>query len=61
VNVTAAAVGNALVFQLVNVVMGVAFGMLLLNSPLAIVLYVLPPTLWSTLGGPVDGLRTAAG
>ena len=60
-NVTAAAVGNALVFQLVNVVMGVAFGMLLLNSPLAIVLYFLLPTLWSTLGGLVDGLRTAAG
>ncbi|MFY1636314.1 hypothetical protein ACN27F_24080 [Solwaraspora sp. WMMB335] len=45
---------------MINVVMGVAFGMLLLNTPLAIVLLLLLPTAWTVVGGIVERLRTAA-
>jgi len=41
--------GYAALFQVINVVMGIAFGMLLLNSPLAIVLYFALPVLWTTV------------
>ena len=40
--------------------MGIAFGMLLLNTPLAIVSYFVLPTVWTVLGGMVSGLATAA-
>lgn len=53
-------IAYAALFQVVNVVMGVAFGMLLLNSPLAIVGYLVLPTAWSILGELVAGLRRAA-
>jgi hypothetical protein len=49
------------VLQVVLVVMGYAFGALLLNSPLAIVLYFALPTVWTILGEMVRPLRTAAG
>lgn len=54
------AVLNAVVLQVVNVVMGVAFGMLFLNTPLAIVLSLLLPTIWGVLTETVAGLRPAA-
>jgi len=38
-----------------------AFGALLMNSPLAIVLYLVMPTLWSVLGEMVRWLHRAAG
>ena len=60
-NVDAAMVGQLLVNQVVFVLMGSAFGALLLNSPLAIVLYFAIPTLWTVLGEMVRWLRTAAG
>lgn len=53
-------IGYAAVFQIVNVVMGVAFGMLFLNTPLAIVLYLVLPIVWSVLGGMISGLRRVA-
>lgn len=53
-------VGYAAVVQVVSVLMGVAFGALLLNSPLAIVLYFLLPTVWSILGGTIAALRRVA-
>ncbi|MFK3979965.1 ABC transporter permease [Micromonospora sp. NPDC050397] len=53
-------IGYAAVFQVINVVMGVAFGMLFLNTPLAIVLYLVLPLVWSLLGGMISGLRRAA-
>ncbi|AGZ42658.1 ABC transporter permease [Actinoplanes friuliensis] len=56
-----ALVGQLLVNQIVFVLMGSAFGALLMNSPLAIVLYFAIPTLWSVLGEMIKGLRTAAG
>ncbi|MEE6257876.1 ABC transporter permease [Plantactinospora sonchi] len=52
---------GAAVFQVVGVLMGIAFGLLLQNTPLAIVLSLVLPIAWSTLGGMVSGLRTAAG
>lgn len=46
--------------QIVAVAMGVAFGMILQNTPAAIVAYLVLPMLWSILGGAVSWLRTAA-
>jgi ABC-type transport system involved in multi-copper enzyme maturation permease subunit len=60
-HIEAAMVGQLLVNQVVFVLMGSAFGALLMNSPLAIVLYLVIPTLWSVLGEMVSWLRTAAG
>jgi ABC-2 type transport system permease protein len=57
----AALVGQLLTNQVVFVLMGSAFGALLMNSPLAIVLYLVMPTLWSVLGEMVSWLRRAAG
>ncbi|GAA4449369.1 ABC transporter permease [Phytohabitans houttuyneae] len=57
---TAGELGSAVLFQIINITMGVAFGMLLMNSPLAIVLYFLLPTVWSMLTGLIDALRTPA-
>ena len=51
---------HATLFQLLNTLIGVAFGMWLLNSPLAIVLYFLLPTVWAMLGGLVSWLRDSA-
>lgn len=42
------------------VLMGIAFGALLLNSPLAIVAYFALPTLWSVLGEAVHALHGVA-
>ncbi|MFD0787405.1 ABC transporter permease, partial [Micromonospora azadirachtae] len=52
---------NAVVFQLANVLMGVGFGLLLLNTPLAIVTYLLLPTVWSIVGSLVPALDRPAG
>ncbi|WP_435588684.1 ABC transporter permease [Micromonospora chalcea] len=50
---------HAAVFQVVNVLMGAAFG-LLLNTPLAIVTYLLLPTVWSLLAAMISALREPA-
>ena len=47
--------------QVIVVLMGCGFGALLLNSPLAIVLFFAVPTLWTILGESIRALRTAAG
>jgi ABC-2 type transport system permease protein len=57
---TAGALGSAVLFQLINMTIGVAFGMLLMNSALAIVLYFLLPTVWSVLTNMISALRTPA-
>jgi ABC-2 type transport system permease protein len=44
-----------------SVLVGLGFGALLLNSPLAIVAYFALPTVWSILGATIRGLRPAAG
>jgi len=51
---------HAAVLQVASVLMGAAFGLLLLNTPLAIVTYLLLPTLWSILGGMISALRGPA-
>lgn len=51
------AVGTAL-FQFVTMSMGVAFGLLLQNTPAAIVAYLVLPQLWTALGQ-ISWLRTA--
>jgi ABC-2 type transport system permease protein len=56
----AAHLGQALLFQVLGVVMGVAFGMLLMNSPLAIVLYFMLPTVWQILTSLIDAIQDAA-
>lgn len=48
---------NAVILQVTGVLMGAAFGLLLLNPPLAIVGYLLLPTLWGVLGEMVKPLR----
>ncbi|QGN50457.1 ABC transporter permease [Micromonospora sp. WMMD558] len=52
---------HAAVLQVANVLMGAGFGLLLLNTPLAIVTFLLLPTLWSVLGGLIRPLREPAG
>jgi hypothetical protein len=52
---------HAVVLQVANVLMGAGFGLLLLNTPLAIVGYLLLPTLWSILGGLIRQLHGPAG
>lgn len=59
--VTGEQLGQVLVVQVVNVLVGVAFGMLLLSSPLAIVLYFVLPTVVTVLVttvGALDWVRT---
>jgi hypothetical protein len=55
-----AAMLGRFVLMVMLVVMGSAFGALLLNSPLAIVLYFAAPTVWTVLGELVRWLHTAA-
>ncbi|MER7416580.1 ABC transporter permease [Micromonospora peucetia] len=52
---------HAVVLQTANVLMGAGFGLLLLNTPLAIVGYLLLPTLWSILGEMIRPLQGPAG
>lgn len=52
-------VGRGLVYQLIGVLVGIAFGLLFLSSPLAIVLYFVLPTAWAILGT-ISALEGAA-
>lgn len=52
--------GRVVLFQVINVLVGTAFGLALLSTPLAIVLYFVLPTLWSILGGTISALKTPA-
>jgi hypothetical protein len=51
------AAGGALLFLVLGMLSGVAFGMLLMNSPAAIVLYFVLPTALTILGGLVRALE----
>ncbi len=57
---SAEAFGRILLFQTVNVLIGTAFGLALLSTPLAIVLYFILPTLWTILGSTISALETPA-
>ncbi|KOX09175.1 ABC transporter permease [Micromonospora sp. DT68] len=51
---------HAGIVQVASVLMGAAFGLLLLNPPLAIVGYLLLPTIWTVLGEVVRPLNRPA-
>lgn len=51
---------QSLLLQVIFVLMGIGFGALLLNTPLAIVIYFALPTLWSVLGGVITKLQDAS-
>jgi ABC-2 type transport system permease protein len=55
-----AVIAQSALMEVLFVLMGLGFGALLLNSPLAIVLYFVIPTAWTFLGGMVKALHTAA-
>jgi ABC-2 type transport system permease protein len=51
---------QCVVAMVLAVLMGLAFGALLMNSPLAIVVYFALPTLWSILTSTISGLKSVA-
>lgn len=53
-------VWQSLLLQVILVLMGIGFGALLLNTPLAIVIYFALPTVWSILSGVIAKLRDVA-
>ena len=53
--------GKVLLLAVIALLSGAAFGMAFMNSPLAIVLYFVLPTVWTTLGQMVDWLKGPAG
>jgi ABC-2 type transport system permease protein len=55
--ITGGAIGYATLFNFLNVMTGLAFGMLLMNSAVAIVLYFVAPTVWAILGGLISALE----
>ena len=54
------AIGYAFVFQILNLLLGVGFGLLFRNTPVAVVMYFVIPTAWSILTGAISAL-TATG
>jgi len=59
-HLSGAMIPQLLVVQLLGMLMGAAFGLLLLNSAAAIVLYFVLPTVWSVLGQIVTALKMPA-
>lgn len=59
-DLSGAEIGYGVLFQLIGVLMGVAFGAVLMNSATAIVLYFVIPTAWTLLGSMVSALETPA-
>jgi ABC-2 type transport system permease protein len=53
-------VWQGLLLQVIFVLMGIGFGALLQNTPLAIVLYFALPMVWTLLGSMIKGLKSAA-
>ncbi|MBO2450049.1 ABC transporter permease [Actinomadura barringtoniae] len=53
--------GKMLLLAVIALLSGAAFGMAFMNSPLAIVLYFVLPTVWTTLGQMVHWLKGPAG
>ncbi len=52
--------GRVALYQVLYVLLGLAFGMLLMSPSLAIVLYFVLPTAWSILGSLISALRTTS-
>ena len=59
-HLSGAVIPQLFVAQVLGMLMGAAFGLLLLNSAAAIVIYFVLPTIWSVLGQIVGALRTPA-
>jgi ABC-2 type transport system permease protein len=59
-NLALGEVGLGLVYELIGVLVGVAFGLLFLSSALAIVLYFVIPTAWAILGEAISALDSVA-
>jgi hypothetical protein len=53
-------IGYALVFQVLNLLLGVGFGLMFHSTPVAIVVYFVVPTVWSILTGAI-GVLTGTG
>ncbi|MYW06585.1 ABC transporter permease [Streptomyces sp. SID3343] len=53
--------GSMLLAAVLGVTLGVAFGLALMNAPLAIVAYFLVPTVWGILSDTVESVRPVAG
>jgi hypothetical protein len=53
-------VGNGALFEVLGVLGGIAFGLVFLSSPLAIVLYFVLPTAWAILGESIGALDKPA-
>jgi ABC-2 type transport system permease protein len=53
-----AAIGYSVLFQVLNVLLGVGFGLLFLNTPLAVVVYFALPTGWGILTSSVHALHS---
>jgi ABC-2 type transport system permease protein len=54
------AIGHGALFEVINLLGGVAFGLVFLSSPLAIVLYYVLPTVWAILGESIHALDKPA-
>ena len=52
--------GQGVVFEIIGMLGGVAFGLVFMNSALAIVLYYLLPTVWAILGETIHALDKPA-
>jgi hypothetical protein len=53
-------VGTGAIYQVTSMLIGLAFGLVLMSSPLAIVLYFVLPTVWTILGEAISALDDAA-
>jgi ABC-2 type transport system permease protein len=53
-------VGHGALFEIIGLLGGAAFGLVFLNSPLAIVLYYALPTVWTILGETIKALDKPA-
>jgi hypothetical protein len=58
--ITGSAIAYASLFNFLNVLTGLAFGMLLMNSAVAIVLYFVLPMAWTALGSMISALDKPA-
>lgn len=57
--IEAAVFGTAFLYQLCAVIIGMAFGMVFMNTPASIVLYFLIPTVWTIMTQYIGALRIA--
>jgi ABC-2 type transport system permease protein len=60
-NLALGEIGRGLLYELIGVLVGIAFGLLFLSSALAIVLYFVIPTAWAILGEAISALDSVAG